>query len=1231
MIRVTAEDGVGAKVYTMSVSRQSQDKTDHVGLMWSLVAKDDLAGAYWIAKSLADQGAVSAQLPTLLMAAQTARWLTPESRGFVGDLFDIVSETETPFDDDAHVMLALAAAIQPSLIAPETNLFAWLGTPNCLPSLDKIVAPIRKFANLGHPLGPEFVRGDEWHSRLEGLIVDSGSRACEWLQDAEKRRHNLPRANNVWRHLCAKDGILYKLLATVCGDVRVEVTTARSDVNALRQSPFVDELINDTHSSLHPNVKNQIAGSARVWLCLRITEAVDIAAEWCDLVERVNHSESGTRNQWLSERVTEFRSEIAADCEDVLDDIHQISNDESRQDLAAAALCLVNSLYLLLEYLSVEHDAVPPTDPPRVVHDLKRVNRNSAKHGLGDDFDLATALSRRLLWIPEVELLDDGKPSNAESPIDLEMAAPDWFAGDTALDRVTRSRVSSGDFRFLDILSSGTQIDEPSNVCALFPSEISTAKETLRQHRAHSQDVVDQAVSDGVIEFDGKRWDELTNVLEDIVVEHTLNFQRAHDKLDWFERTISDDRDLRRRELIAGWEPLIQDLKNDPSVLGVVIEELDETFRLASHDDSLDIRIMEDCVSRVRNHKSGDGQDLRPSTSGSQSEALENFLPFCENSVEAQSLPAGGNRLRRLLRHADAKQTAEIDRLVNDWGELPQERPHTRMSRASQGRIGRVLKFLGLPYRNDRDITFLNQTPSGNRWLHCILDADPHSVPAIKGAPQFVSLANGKYHVFCLWEDARPDRIFGNHEIKQAAQDSRNAVIVLYLNALTASERRDIRREACELGLNALVIDDVLLAYTAKRLNNRFKALLETTLPFTAANPYNPETLGWGARVAPEMFYGREELARELAARDGTSLVFGGRQLGKTALLRHVEESVSDANLRRFAWFIDLKEMGYVPDAEISKDPFEIYHTLHARFRQDSILGRDASGDTYELMRQDLINAFNIDGDLQVLVMFDESDAFLESDWSSGSAVVESLRALMDNTSNRFKVVFAGLHNVQRFANRPNNPFPNLGFNPNRPRRGGIGPLANHEARNLVEEPSHLLGFRFEPLVVDKILSYTNRHPSLIQFFCHELIRSHRDSNPDGDPPYSIGIEDVDRVYRTSSISEGIKRRFEETFKLDPRYHIMALTMILDQDRPTESWSLGRLRSHCQSYCPATFDQDRLDDIELSSLLNELIGLGVLAEDGKSYRIRSTLIAQMFGSEDEVMRKLFELESDEPY
>ena len=574
----------------------------------------------------------------------------------------------------------------------------------------------------------------------------------------------------------------------------------------------------------------------------------------------------------------------------------------------------------------------------------------------------------------------------------------------------------------------------------------------------------------------------------------------------------------------------------------------------------------------------------------------------------------------------------ETEKLVEDWELLKQERPRDRTGPTSKGRIGTVISFLGLRYQNESELTLRKEDQSGRRWVYFTFETDPQSINAVRGAPQFGSQANGTYHIFCFWEDARPDRITRNASINNVAKDNQGAVVVLYLDRLTEAERHDIRRESWANDLTFSIVDDVLLEYLARCEGDRFRPFLEVSLPFTAANPYNPETAGWGSRVAPEMFYGREQLAREIVAmRDGTSLIFGGRQLGKTALLRHVEKMASHPDLQRFAWFIDLKARGYVPDAEPVKDPRGILEVLHDEFRQEGILGKDTNGLSQEQMRQDILDAFANDRDLQVLAMFDESDAFLQSDWSSGSAVVESLRALMDNTGNRFKVVFAGLHNVQRFANRPNNPFPNLGFNPNSPRRGGIGPLRDHEARNLVEQPFNLLGFRFEPLVVAKILSYTNRHPSLIQFFCHELIQSYRQTNPDGNPPFTIGIDEVDRVYRTQSIQGGIKRRFNATFELDPRYHVIALTMILDQKHPTRSWCLDELRSHCQSYCPLTFDPDSLSNLELMSLLNELIGLGVLAQDGGSYRMRSSLIAQMFGSEDEVIDMLGELESDEPY
>ena len=1224
-LAVTAEDDVTTHTYRLTLTHRFRPTSDHAALMWSLVAEDDLAGAYWISRSLAAQRQVPSNLPTLLKAVQAARWLSPESRSFVEDLFATVSQTEPSFGDDAYVMLALAASIQPSIIAPETNLLAWLVAPSRFPSLGKLVTPVRNFANWGYALGPEHIRGDEWHRRLQNLISEANSNARLWLEDSSKRHHNFMRANTVWRHLCTEGGMLSKLLSRVADDHRSEVSTVKNDVEALNQEAFRSDLINETDQSLRPSPKSDIAGAARDWLHRGIIQGTDIAAWWCDLVDRENDSRTQSQNQWLSDHVAELRTQIAAASQDALDDLSKVASDSTRSDLAASALCLTRSIHRLLDHLSIDHGVHHPSIMPPVVADLQQVNQNAgfSGRGIGPNSKIEIALSRRLLWIPAVELRDDGLPVNAEEPIDLQRAEPDWFSTDTPLDVVVASRIGNGDFRFLDLLSLDSATGQPVKPEVAYSTDLAAARETLEEHHSRACDAVEQAASDGVIEFEGARWNELTYSLEDIAVDKIRNFKQAQDVLETIEVSVRDNRINRREELTREWDTFIRNLGEDTNVAPEVLEELTATFKLASRDDALDIRVMEDCVSRIRNFQSGDPQDLVRTPSERPRRTLEDFLRF--------SLGIG--ELRRVfVRSKDEEYDPQVQEVIENWELLKQERPRDRTGPTSKGRIGTVLRFLGLRYQNESELTLRKEDRSGRRWVYFTFETDPGGINAVRGAPQFGSQANGTYHIFCLWEDARPDRITHNASIDKVAKGSQGAIVVLYLDALTEAERHDIRSECWANDLTIPIVDEVLLAFLARCEGDRFRPFLEVSLPFTAANPYNPETAGWGSRVAPEMFYGREQLAREIEAmRDGTSLIFGGRQLGKTALLRRVEERGSDPDLRRFAWFIDLKASGYVPDAKPSKDPRDILEVLHDRFRQDDILGDDANGHSQEQIRQDILDAFDNDRDLQVLAMFDESDAFLQSDWTSGSAVVESLRALMDNTGNRFKVVFAGLHNVQRFANRPNNPFPNLGFNPNSPRRGGIGPLSDHEARDLVEQPFSLLGFRFEPLVVDKILSYTNRHPSLIQFFCHELILSYKQSNPDGSPPFTIGIEEVDRVHRTQSIQGGIKRRFKATFELDPRYHVIALTMILDQEHPTQSWSLDELRSYCQSYCPLTFDPDSLSDLELRSLLNELIGLGVLAQDVDSYRMRSSLLAQMFGSEDEVFDMLGQLEADEPY
>ena len=59
-------------------------------------------------------------------------------------------------------------------------------------------------------------------------------------------------------------------------------------------------------------------------------------------------------------------------------------------------------------------------------------------------------------------------------------------------------------------------------------------------------------------------------------------------------------------------------------------------------------------------------------------------------------------------------------------------------------------------------------------------------------------------------------------------------------------------------------------------------------------------------------------------------------------------------------------------------------------------------------------------------MLFDEADNFLAADQARNFEIVSTLRTLMDDTQRRFKTVFTGLHNVQRYEGVPNQPFAHL-------------------------------------------------------------------------------------------------------------------------------------------------------------------------------------------------------------
>src|SRR5690606_40133665 len=90
-------------------------------------------------------------------------------------------------------------------------------------------------------------------------------------------------------------------------------------------------------------------------------------------------------------------------------------------------------------------------------------------------------------------------------------------------------------------------------------------------------------------------------------------------------------------------------------------------------------------------------------------------------------------------------------------------------------------------------------------------------------------------------------------------------------------------------------------------------------------------------------------------------------------------------------------------------------------------------------------------------------------DWSSDVCSSDlRLREIMVQTDRRFKVIFAGLQDVQRFQGLPNQPLAHFGS----PQR--VGPLEPRPAQQLIKEPLEAVGYRIDGPSILRILSYTN-------------------------------------------------------------------------------------------------------------------------------------------------------------
>lgn len=649
----------------------------------------------------------------------------------------------------------------------------------------------------------------------------------------------------------------------------------------------------------------------------------------------------------------------------------------------------------------------------------------------------------------------------------------------------------------------------------------------------------------------------------------------------------------------------------------------DEIDDLVENLNSKKLDRVENQIAHIR-----DDRVVEPTSKGSSKTEFmgpfDDFFPNFVKCAEADNWPsgykqyAGALKNNELLMVASDRQAASR-KILKDWFSLEKAVSSAQPTENHLKELLRELSFEGVESKPRV------QVKKYKAWIHDVRLKVPYDpIRAWFVPPVFGSDSPGRYVVAVMHPSVLMEQI--RLELK-----SDTPTIVIVSGKLGVEKRKEMAKHFRQQNIAALVLDESLIAFIASRKEERLRVFFDCGLPFGRVDPYITDA----GRLPPEMFFGREQEIEKIVSRSAEGiLVYGGRQLGKSALLAHVKELHHDRKSKNYVILNNIIDYG-----SASTKATKIWSTIAESLQEFGVVNHK-SVDRDQII-DDIQSWILKNPNGRILCLFDEADKFMEFEAKNSFPNLMHMKSLMESTSRRFKMVFAGLHQVQRMYRLPNSPLAHLGA------EICVGPLDRSSedwdaARRLAEIPLRAAGFTFSSDSASyDILSYVNHYPSLLQVYGKELI-SHihtRGIEIDG-PLWTIpgemlqpGAEGFKRI------DTSIRRKFNATLELDVRYRLIAYALGFlrytgrESDVMHDGLTPKQIRSETTKYWPKNLDQIPLADMRV--VLDEMFELGVLGRSRHSHRpttycLRTSQVAEMLGTEDQILMGLNELYEVEP-
>ena len=1171
--------------------RASSSREVELQVLWTSIL-DRPGISYHIARLLSEDGFNHDKLPSacLVAAIALAKYTQSGDENATSVLkkhiirIDPADLTRVDLDIQHSLnLLMFSATLTPALVAPETGATALLKATRLPAALSTVYQLGKAVADYGNELG---------HSvRLNATLINTvlsqetwlqdfaavRARAKDWLSKADKQRIKYGSAHRVWIRMLHKSECLGTLARLVSEAEPSQWDTVESLRMRVDNEQDFAELVRKAYRETHGSRRFSIKGQPLQQLRKYARPLLDLTTSWLRLAAVKSDSRS-----FVQRSIASLRQSVRSLGEQAVDEIDDVTKaTESLQFNVSLALAkqAVNSLQDLFSGGTTPErpfvanpDAILSRDllfVPRLILDS---HCSPTENGL----DLLTMLTSVGDHSSTMRVAFDTRLRNGDL-VGASLACNEIeLIGDTevhevraALDRAlrqTRIELNKACNTYREALEQSLRFGQIDEVTA----------ESLRSQIVS----IDSDIADPEGGFDavsmGEAQGRIKKVSQFIEECRRTGASKVQSKFD----SISGDCDPDARARI---EQSISD--GDLMTANELISRIEAGQALDQRDQEVEGDPFQDFMSVVE-----EIDRFAADPSNSPSEIVDSVLSGCGF---ARIHPPYMSKL----------EVEEASNLLAAWYEL------SVTTQFQQRPFRDLLLVLGLPPRR------VTETETGPDYSVVTLETDLIEDRSRCPLPEFGSEARGRYRVLLNWAKLARESI--SRHIDNRKHD---ATIVLHFGPL-GKDRIWLRDWAIAQHRLFVVVDESLVLFLAGRSLGRLSALFRCVLPFSVARPY----MTTSGLVPPELFFGRARERRRIIDPNGPCFIYGGRQLGKTALLRSVEREFHQPDRQQFAKWIDLKvrEIGHPrPAAAIWPLLWRELRDLGVVERQDKEPNPHIPSHVDKMIQG--IERWTRDGDQRrLLLLLDEADNFLIDDADGDYRESTRLKGMMEQTDRRVKVVFAGLHNVLRITERANHPLAHLGEPIN------IGPLLTNsewfEAQKLVKDPLLSVGFQFEPEDLStRILAQTNYYPSLIQLYGAELVEHLRESGTS--VRRGITDRDIGKVYRRGgTLRKAIRERFQLTLQLDPRYEVIAYALafeLLGKGQDLGHGIEGReLAEYSRDWWPDGFD---LDDREFNVLLQEMEGLGVLRSivETSRYTLRNPNVLLLLGSRDEISRVL---------